>query len=72
MKIYWACYLCLINRLDVVLLQQVENVFADLSVVEVSVHLGIFSLNQDASQSTIGVSLSFMLLVEGDDHLNNV
>ena len=62
----------LINGVKVVLFEQIENVLSNLSVIQIPVHLGIFSLDEYARQPSVGVALAAVLLVEGDDHFKDL
>ena len=64
--------LCLGNGLNIVPFEQIQYVFTDLNSVEIAVHLRILGLDQNATQSSVRISLPLMLLVERDDHLNDL
>lgn len=61
-----------LDGLDVVLFEQIEDVFSNLSVVEISVHLGILGLDKYSCQSAIRVALAIVLLIESDHHLDDI
>lgn len=64
--------LCLGDGLNIVLFEQIQYIFTDLDSIEIAVHLRILGLDQNASQSAVRISLPLVLLVERDDHLNDL
>lgn len=72
MEVNGTSFLCLFYCADVVLLQGWQYGLPDFEPVQVPIHLRIFGLNQDPSKPTIGIPLPLMLLIELNNHLDNL
>lgn len=72
MKIDGTDIFSLINSANIIFSKQIQNILSNLAVIEVSIHLRILGLYQNASQSSVRITLSFMLLVEVNHHIDYV